>query len=162
MRDYRFAGWTENGKTISTEQEYIVKNLSRDMCLSAVFEKEQAKSYTITAAASANGTITPEGKTTVAAGTWILYTITPKSGYLIENVYKDGKVIGATASYNFAQVGENHTISADFAPIPEKDKNSGGSAAGNHAPEKPQAEPAGSTDAPVPEGEETGEYMQGG
>ena len=160
VRDYRFAGWTENGKTISTEQEYIVKNLSRDMCLSAVFEKEQAKSYTITAAASANGTITPEGKTTVAAGTWILYTITPKSGYLIKNVYIDGKVIGATASYNFAQVGENHTISADFAPIPEKDKNSGGSAAGNHAPEKPQTEPADSTDAPDREEEETDDQMQ--
>lgn len=137
-RGYRFAGWTENGNTVSTEQEYTVKDIARDMCLAAVFEKDQAKTYTITAAASAYGTITPEGKSTVAEGAWILYAITPKSGYLIKNVYVDGKAIGATASYNFAQVGENHTISADFAPIPETDKKGSGAVSGTNQAEEPK------------------------
>lgn len=159
-RGYRFIGWTENGKTISTEREYSVKNISKDMCLVAGFEKEQAKTYTITAAASANGLITPEGKTTVAEGAWILYAITPKSGYLIKNVYVDGKPIGAAASYNFAQVGENHTISADFAPIPEKDKNDSGTAAGTSKPEDAKTDPAGGLDVSDRDGEGLDEQMQ--
>lgn len=145
-RGYRFAGWTENGNAVSTEQEYTVKDIARDMCLAAVFEKDQAKTYTITAAASAYGTITPEGKSTVAEGAWILYAITPKSGYLIKNVYVDGKAIGATASYNFAQVGENHTISADFAPIPETDKKGSGAVSGTNQPEEPKTGSAADED----------------
>lgn len=156
---YRFAGWTENGKTISTDQEYTVKDISRDMCLAAAFEKDQTKTYTITAAPSANGKITPEGKSTVAEGAWILYTITPGSGYLIKNVYVDGKPIGATASYNFAQVGENHTISADFAPIPEKDKN-GGAVSGTNKPEEPKTDSADDRDALVQDEKEMDEQMQ--
>lgn len=145
-RGYRFTGWTEDGKTVSTDQEYMVKDISRDMSLVAVFGKEQAKTYTITAAASANGTVTPEGKSTVAEGAWILYAITPQSGYLIENVYVDGKPIGATSSYNFAQVEGNHTISADFAPIPGAGQNGGGAAPGTNKPAEPMTEPAADAD----------------
>ena len=159
-RGYRFVGWTENGKTIGTDPEYIVKDISRDMCLAAAFEKDQAKTYTITAAASENGTITPEGKSTVAEGTWILYSIIPKSGYLIKTVYVDGKPIGATASYNFAQVGDNHTISADFAPIPEADKKDGGAAAGTNKTEETKTEPAVDMDTPDHNDESMDEQMQ--
>lgn len=159
-RGYRFAGWTENGKMLSTEQEYSVKNMSRDMCLVAAFEKEQAKSYTITAAAPVNGTIMPEGKSTVAEGAWILYSITPKSGYLIKNVYVDGKPVGATASFNFAQVMENHTISADFALIPEKDKDGGGMLSGTGTAEQSEPNPAAGTDTPARDEGELDEQMQ--
>lgn len=159
-RGCRFVGWTENGKTIGTDPEYIVKDISRDMCLAAVFEKDQAKTYTITAAASANGTITPEGKSTVAEGTWILYSITPKSGYLIKTVYVDGKPIGATASYNFAQVEGNHTISADFAPIPEADKKDGGTVSGTNKPEEPKTEPTVDADTDDQKNADMDEQMQ--
>lgn len=159
-RGYRFAGWTENGKTVSTDPEYAVKNISRDMCLVAAFEKEQAKTYTITAAASTGGTIMPEGKNAVAEGAWILYSITPKSGYLINNVYVDGKPIGATASFNFSKVGENHTISADFAPIPEQNKNGGGTPADAGVPKQPAAEPTADTDTPGQEEGEMDEQIQ--
>lgn len=159
-RGYRFVGWTENGKTVSTDQEYIVKDISRDICLAAAFEKDQAKTYTITASASANGTITPEGKSTVAEGAWILYAITPGSGYLIRNVYVDGKPIGATASYNFAQVEGNHTISAEFAPIPETDKNGGGTASGTNTPEEPKTEPTVDADTSERKDADMDEQMQ--
>lgn len=159
-RGYRFVGWTENGKMLSTEQEYSVKSMSRDMCLVAAFEKEQAKSYTVTAAAPVNGTIMPEGKSTVAEGAWILYSITPKSGYLIKNVYVDGKPVGATASFNFAQVMENHTISADFAPIPEKDKDGSGMPSGTGTAEQSEPNPAAGTDTPARDEGELDEQMQ--
>lgn len=159
-RGYRFTGWTENGSTISTDQEYVVKSISRDMSLVAVFEREQAKSYTITAATPANGTIKPEGKSTVAAGAWILYTITPRDGYQIKNVYVDGKPVGAITSFNFAQVGENHTISADFAPMPEKDKNGGGTPSGTGTAEQSEPNPTAGTDTPARDEGETDGQMQ--
>lgn len=132
-RGYRFAGWSENGKTVSTSQEYTVKGISRDMCLTALFEKEQAKNYTVSAGVSSlNGTITPDGKSTVTEGGGILYTITPKSGYTIKAVYVDGKSVGAVSSYRFTDIKANHNISADFAALPGQGN---GSAAAKASPD---------------------------
>lgn len=63
---YRFVGWAENGKIINTDREYSVKNILRDMCLTAVFEKEQEKTYSITTESSAGATITPDEKNIVS------------------------------------------------------------------------------------------------
>ena len=80
---------------------------------------EGAVTYTITASASSdNGTITPEGRTTVTQGSGIQYKITPKSGYTISAVYVDGTPVGAVSSYNFTDVKGDHSISVDFAAIP--------------------------------------------
>ena len=115
---YRFGGWIENGKVISTNQEFIVQGISKDMCLTASFEKEQVKTYIINAGVSSlGGTITPEGKSTVAEGAGILYSIAPKSGYTIKAVYVDGKSVGAVSSYSFTDIKENHNISADFSAL---------------------------------------------
>lgn len=119
---YRFAGWKENGKIVSTDRDYAVNNISRDMCLTAVFEKEQAKTYTITAkASSSDGTITPDGKSTVVEGDGMGYLISPKSGYAIQAVYVDGQPVGAVSSYSFVNVKGNHDISVEFTAVPEQD-----------------------------------------
>ena len=113
---YRFTGWTENGSSVSKNQEYSVNNLSGDRYLVANFER---KTHTIQAAVSSpNGTITPEGKSTVAEGGEITYTIKPKSGYAVRAVYVDGKPVGAVASYSFTDVKGNHNISVDFTAAP--------------------------------------------
>lgn len=120
----RFTGWTENGEIISTEKEYVVNALSRDRYLVANFEKEKVRNYTIGAAvSSSDGTITPGGNTAVPEGSGILYTITPKSGYVIHNVYVDGIPVGAVSSYRFTNVMTEHTISADFEKIPVQDRS---------------------------------------
>ena len=112
---YRFAGWTENGSLVSTNQEYSVENISRDMYLVANFE---TKTYTINAGVSSlNGTIAPEGKSTVSESGEITYTITPKGGYTVKAVYVDGKSVGAVSSYSFTDVKENHNISVDFVAV---------------------------------------------
>lgn len=121
---YRFAGWTENGKVISADRECMINKISRDMCLTAVFEKEQAKTYTIMAkTSSSGGTITPTGKNTVTEGTGAVYLISPKSGYAIENVYVDGKPVGAVASYSFVDIKGDHDISVDFAAVSKQDSD---------------------------------------
>lgn len=134
---YQFDGWTENGKTVSKDSRMSLNRVTESRTFTAVFSRknEQPKTYTITATASSeNGTITPAGKSTVKEGEGILYTMTPKSGYAVSNVYVDGKSVGWMNSFNFADVRENHTISVDFAESPAKDKNS---AAATEKPDQP-------------------------
>ena len=115
---YRFTGWTENGNVVNTNQTAYVENLSRNMELVANFE---VKTYTINAGVSSlNGTISPEGKSTVQEGGEIQYTITPKGGYTVKAVYVDGKSVGAVGSYSFTDVRGDHNISVDFVAVSDK------------------------------------------
>ena len=71
--------------------------------------------YTITATAGENGSISPSGEFTVTAGEDHTFTITPDRGYHIQDVLVDGVSVGAVSSYTFAAVAEDHTIKATFA-----------------------------------------------
>lgn len=128
----RFTGWAENGSIVSTKPEYRVDNLLRDRYLVALFKKEQSRTYTIRALTSSpNGTITPEGESAVPEGSGILYTIAPRSGYFIDDVYVDGKSVGAVSSYRFTDVRSEHTVSVDFKEIPGLHNESGAASGTN-------------------------------
>lgn len=70
--------------------------------------------YSVTATAGANGTISPPGTTTVNFSTNQGYTITPAIGYHVADVLVDGVSIGAVTGYTFSNVTANHSISASF------------------------------------------------
>lgn len=70
--------------------------------------------YTITASAGLNGSISPSGSVTVNQGSDKSFTITPDTGYSIDDVLVDGSSVGAVSSYTFTNVTQNHTISATF------------------------------------------------
>lgn len=70
--------------------------------------------YTITASASPDGSISPSGSVTVNQGSNKSFTITPDSGYSIDDVLVDGSSVGAVSSYTFTNITQNHTISATF------------------------------------------------
>lgn len=70
---------------------------------------------TIIASASANGSISPAGTTTVNCGTNQSYSISANSGYFIQDVTVDGISQGAVSTYTFTNVTTNHTINASFA-----------------------------------------------
>jgi len=74
--------------------------------------------YTITASASAGGTISPAGGVTVVAGESQGFQITPASGYMISDVLVDNSSVGAVSSYTFSDVSADHTISVIFKRIP--------------------------------------------
>lgn len=75
---WRFVEWRENDKSISNNQEFTLENITGDRNLTAVFEKEPPKTYTVAAAVATNGgIITPTGMSPVPAGSWIGYAITP-------------------------------------------------------------------------------------
>ncbi len=77
-----------------------------------------APTFTITASAGSNGTISPSGSVTVSQGANQSFTIAANSGYLISNVVVDGASAGAVSSYTFSNVQASHSISATFVAIP--------------------------------------------
>ncbi|NUQ43175.1 MAG: choice-of-anchor D domain-containing protein, partial [Calditrichaceae bacterium] len=72
-------------------------------------------SYTITASAGSNGSISPSGAVQVFQGLGQTFTITPAFGYQVDDVLVDGASVGAVTSYTFSNVTANHTIHATFA-----------------------------------------------
>jgi len=71
--------------------------------------------YSVTASTGANGSISPAGASTYLKRTAVAYTITPNSGYYIQDVFVDGTSIGSVKSYSFDPLYANHTIAATFA-----------------------------------------------
>ena len=70
--------------------------------------------HTITATAGTGGNINPSGSVTVNELDDQTFTITPDTGYIIDDVLVDGISQGAITSYTFNNVIANHTINATF------------------------------------------------
>ncbi len=78
--------------------------------------------YTISAAAGQGGTISPSGAVGALVGDNKSFTVIANTGFNIANVLVDGapeaSAIGSnTYTYEFANINENHTIAAAFAPL---------------------------------------------
>ncbi|UCG07373.1 MAG: fibronectin type III domain-containing protein [Desulfobacterales bacterium] len=72
--------------------------------------------YTITASAGANGSISPSGAVTLNQGDNQMFSITPNQNYHVADVVVDGTSVGAVTTYTFASIAGNHSITASFAP----------------------------------------------
>lgn len=70
--------------------------------------------HSIVASAEPGGSIDPSGSVRVLEGGSQSFTIHPDDGYAIQEVLVDGVSQGATGSYNFDNVTEDHTITARF------------------------------------------------
>lgn len=75
---------------------------------------QTATNHKITAAAGANGLISPSGTVGVNYGADQSFTITPNSNYHVLNVVVDGISMGPIATYTFTNVTANHVIQASF------------------------------------------------
>ncbi len=71
--------------------------------------------YSVTASAGSNGTISSPGTTNVCSGSTMTYTVTPTSGYHIVDVQVDGTSIGNTPPFVVTNVTTTHTVTATFA-----------------------------------------------
>lgn len=71
--------------------------------------------FTISASAGSNGTITPSGDVTVPYNCNKLFSFEADNGYHIAEVMVDGANMGAISEYQFTNVTANHTISVQFA-----------------------------------------------
>jgi len=75
------------------------------------------ETFTITATAGDNGTISPSDAVVVNSGASQAFTITPNAGYAVDDVLVDGISVGAVSSHTFANVTADHTIHADFVEV---------------------------------------------
>ena len=75
---------------------------------------QQVGVYKIEASTTNGGSISPEGTTSVRRGEGLTYTITPDTGYTIQDVFVDGDSRGAVSSYSFSGISSDHTIYATF------------------------------------------------
>jgi len=73
--------------------------------------------YTITATAGSNGSISPSGVVTVNHGDNKTFTITANANYYILDVKVDTLSQGAISFYTFTNVTSNHTIHASFSAL---------------------------------------------
>ena len=109
---YGIADVNVDGASVGPVASYNFASVSANHTIAATFA---LNSYTITASAGTGGNITPSGAVTVNYGVGQTYTITAATGYGIAAVKVDGASVGPVASYSFASVSANHTITATFA-----------------------------------------------
>jgi hypothetical protein len=103
---------TVNGESVGAVMEYTFENVTANGTIQATFE---VNSYTITATAGENGTISPLGETVVNHGDDINYTISANDEYHVEDVLVNGESVGTVSTYTFSSIGSNATIHADFS-----------------------------------------------
>src|SRR5206468_1802053 len=105
---YHIADVLVDGSSVGAVTSYTFTNVTATHTIAASFA---INTYTITASAGANGSITPSGPVTVNYGASQAFTISPIPGYSVADVLVDGISVGAVASYTFNTVTANHTIS---------------------------------------------------
>ncbi|MCL2168049.1 MAG: C10 family peptidase [Lentimicrobiaceae bacterium] len=96
---------------------YTFTNVTANHSISVTFA---TNTYTITAVAGVNGTISPSGDVTVNHGENKTFTFTPNTGFqiadvLVDDVSNSGAV--TNGFYIFSNVTANHTIASTFAII---------------------------------------------
>ncbi len=100
----------------STSGTYIKSKINTPD--SFVCEETTPTTYTITASAGTNGTLTPSGNISVNAGSNQTFTFTPATGYQLSQVTVNGSPVAITGStYMFTNVQANQTIAVTFQAI---------------------------------------------
>jgi N-acetylneuraminic acid mutarotase len=107
---HRVANVLVDGISVGAVESYTFTNVTANHIIEALFA---ADTFTITAAAGANGSISPSA--TVSHGSDATFTITPAARYRVADVLVDGISVGAVQSYTFTNVTANHAIEAFFA-----------------------------------------------
>jgi hypothetical protein len=101
-----------DGSSVGAVTSYTFSNVLAAHTIAATFD---INTYTLTASAGANGTVSPSGATTVSYGGSQAYVITPDLGFHVSDVQVDGSSVGAGTGYTFSNVTASHTLAASFA-----------------------------------------------
>ncbi|MDR3283232.1 MAG: hypothetical protein LBS92_06490, partial [Candidatus Methanoplasma sp.] len=102
-----------DGVSIGVASSYTFYNVTSAHTIRAVFTVAPIASYTVTAVAGDNATVSPSGSSQVASGGSLTVTFSVASGFEIADVVVDGASrpdLISAGSYTFRNVGANHTI----------------------------------------------------
>ena len=113
---YQVSSVVVDGTTVTTASSYTFSNVTGSHTISVTFAPT-VNTYTITASAGANGTISPSGAVTVNSGGSQTFSFSPATGYKVSNIVVDNATVTTASSYTFSNVTGSHTISVTFAPI---------------------------------------------
>lgn len=102
-----------DGVSVGKVASYTFSNVTANHTITASFV---VTSYLLTVTQGANGDITPSASQAVSPGANFTFTITPKTGYVIDQVTVDGSSAGAVGVYTFTNITADHTIGASFKP----------------------------------------------
>lgn len=122
---YEVSTATVNGTTVTPDAngQYIIPNVTENVDITAIFTYVGGSSsgggssvtrYTITATATAGGSISPSGTVRVNRNADETFTMKAQEGYELADVLVDGKSVGAVERYTFEEVRKSHTILAIF------------------------------------------------
>ena len=103
-----------DGISLGPIPSYTFEDVTCNHTISALFMKEDQQTFTITAVAGPEGSITPEGVHTVSWKEDMTFTITADSGYAVSHVFVDGVDQGSLSTYTFNDIIANHEINALF------------------------------------------------
>ena len=116
-KGYVFRGFILNNQVVSLKDKYTIRDVDRDLAVTAYFQKESDKQYEIVSGvANKGGMISPSGKLYAGEGSSITYTVAPDNGYAVQKVYIDGKPVETKTHYTFKNIKASHSISVVFAP----------------------------------------------
>jgi hypothetical protein len=101
-----------DGSYVDSLEGFTFNNVTASHTINVKFA---INTYTITAVAAANGSISPSGAVSVNYGGSQAFTFAPSTGYHVDTVRVDGAVVDSLSGYTFANVTSNHTIAVKFA-----------------------------------------------
>lgn len=109
---YHVANVVADGTSLGAVTSHTFTAIAANHTINVTFA---INTYTLTATAGPNGSISPSGVTSVNYGGEQTYSISPATCYHIADVLLDGVSVGAVGSLPVTNVSANHTIDAVFA-----------------------------------------------
>ena len=104
-------GIYSNEITRDSINRYTFKNINGDSIIKVVYKLKQ---FNIIASAGMDGSISPQGISSVYYGTKPIYTITPNTGFVLDSLFVNDVKVDSISSYTFDSVKSNQTISVKF------------------------------------------------
>ena len=109
---YKFAGWKEDGKIVSKDQKYVLRNVNGTRRLTACFE-QSVYFVKLTERPDNAGTLTGQGN--YESGKKVTVKATAQKDYEFTGWMLDGKIISTNPEYTIDKIGRDYSLIATFA-----------------------------------------------
>ncbi len=116
---YEVASMTVDGVNVGPISYYTFEKVGVDHTIDVQFRKATGSStYSVLAAATTGGSITPAGTLQVHPGGSQKFAISALTGYQLAAVRVNGRSVGKVTEYTLENVDQNYYVQAVFEPIP--------------------------------------------